>query len=88
MGSVAGRFRRASLEDVPKPSLAFCQFAGDAVSGGQDRIEDDAADALGMVAHERMRQVGAVGRPVDVPYVEAEHLAEVGEIGRRLYVEL
>ena len=37
-----------------------------------------------VVAHERLRQVGAVGRPVDIPRFNAEHLAEIGEIGGAL----
>ena len=81
MGGVAGRFRRASLEDVAEAVARVLPVCGDVVRGGQDRIEDDAADALRVVAHERLRDVRSIGRPVDVPYVEAEHLAEVGEIG-------
>jgi hypothetical protein len=37
-----------------------------------------------MVAHQRLRKVGAIGIPVDIPRVIAEHLAEVGEIGGAL----
>ena len=37
-----------------------------------------------MVAHERLRKVGAIGSPVDIPRGIAEHLAEVGEIGGAL----
>jgi len=41
---------------------------------------DDTADAFGVVAHERLSEVGAIGSPVDIPRGKAEHLAEVGEI--------
>ena len=37
-----------------------------------------------VVAHERLRQVRAVGRPVDIPRFKAEHLAKIGEIGGAL----
>jgi len=57
MGGVAGRFRRAGLEDVVKPVARVLPVFGDVVRGGQDRIEDDAADALGMIAHKGLRQV-------------------------------
>ena len=37
-----------------------------------------------VVAHERLRKIGAIRSPVDIPSVIAEHLAEVGEIGGAL----
>ena len=81
MGRVAGRFRRAGLEEVVEAVARVLPVCGDGVRRRQDRIEDDAADALGVVAHERLREVGAIGSPVDIPHGIAEHLAEVGEIG-------
>ena len=81
MGRVAGRFRRAGLEDVVEAVARVQPVLGDVVGRGQDRIEDDATDALRVVAHDRLRKVGAIGRPVDVPRVIAEHLAKVGEVG-------
>ena len=60
MGGVAGRFRRAGLEDVIEAGARVPPVFGDGVGRRQDRIEDDAADALGVVAHQRLRQVGAV----------------------------
>ena len=84
MGVIAGWLRHASLEDVVKSIARVLPVFGDVVRGGQDRIEDDAANALGMVAHERLRQVRAIGHPVDVPRVLAENLAKVGEIGGAL----
>ena len=60
MGGVAGRFRRAGLEEVVEAGARVPPVSGDGVGRRQDRIEDDAADALGVVAHERLRQVGAI----------------------------
>ena len=84
MGRVAGRFRRAGLEEIVEAGARVPPVCGDAVGRRQDRIEDDAADALGVVAHERLRKVGAIGSPVDIPRGIAEHLAEVGEISGTL----
>ena len=84
MGGVAGGFRRAGLEEVVEAVACVLPVFGDGVGRRQDQIEDDAADALRVVAHERLRQVGAIGSPVDIPHGKAEHLAEVGEIGGAL----
>jgi hypothetical protein len=33
-----------------------------------------------VIAHQSLREIGAIGHPVDVPGFNAEHLAQVGEI--------
>ena len=46
MGGVAGRFRRAGLEDVVEAVARVLPVCGDGVGRRQHRIEDDAADAF------------------------------------------
>jgi hypothetical protein len=60
MGRLAGRFRRAGLEEVVEAVSRILPVRSDGVGRRQNRIEDDAADALGVVAHERLRKVAAV----------------------------
>ena len=85
MGGVAGRFRRAGLEEVVEAVARVLPVCGDGVGRRQDRIEDDAADAFGVVAHERLRQVASHRKSRrHSTLVKAEHLAEVGEIGGAL----
>jgi hypothetical protein len=55
MCGVAGRFRRAGLEEVVEADARDPPVSGDGVGRRQDRIEDDAADAFGVVAHNRLR---------------------------------
>ena len=84
MGGVAGRLRRASLKDVVEAVARVLPVLGDVVRGRQDRIEDDAADALGVITHESLREVAAIRSRQDIPHADAEHFAKIGEIGRAL----
>ena len=72
----------AEISGLPLTNTAA--VSGDGVGRRQDRIEDDAADPLGVLAHKGLRQVAAVPGPVDIPRGIAERLAEVGEIGGTL----
>ena len=45
------------------------------------QVEDDAADAVGVVAHERKREVRPVGDPEDVPPPVAERAPQVRDVG-------
>jgi hypothetical protein len=60
MGGVAGWFRRAGLEEVVEAVSRILPVCSDGVGRRQHRIEDDAADAFRVVAHERPRQVAAI----------------------------
>jgi hypothetical protein len=60
MGGAAGRFRRASLEKIVETGVRIEPESWNRGDRRQDRIEDDAADGFGVLAHERLRKEGAV----------------------------
>ena len=60
MHGVAGCFRRTRLEEVVNAGARDPPVSRNGVGRRQDRIEDDAADAFGVVAHERLRQIASI----------------------------
>src|ERR1700759_157064 len=78
------RFGLAGLEQVNEAGARVPPVGRNAVGGWQDRIEHDASNTYGMVAHYRLRKVGAVESPVDIPRGIAEHFTEVGHVGGTL----
>lgn len=52
---------------------------GDRVRGDH-QVQGHAADPLGMLAHQREREIGAVGDPVRVPLGDPQRHAQVGEV--------
>ena len=80
MRRVAGRFGRAGLEQVVEAGARVPPVGRNAVGGWQDRIEHDASNTCGKVAHDRLREVRAIGGSVDIPRGIAERLTKVGHV--------
>jgi hypothetical protein len=61
MGGVAGRFRRAGAKQVVEPGACVQPKFRNGDGERYGRIENNAADALRVIAHERLREIRAIG---------------------------
>ena len=82
VGLGAGRLRRARREDrLERAGRGRPPLLGDLDVRRGQRVDDHAADALGVIAQLDQRQLRAVRGAVDVPFVDAQCHAQVGEVG-------
>jgi hypothetical protein len=82
LASPTAAILRAGAEEVVKSLTSVAPEPAHVYDGWRfHRVEDHAADALRMLAHERKREIGAVGDPEHVPLRDSERLAQVGEVG-------
>ena len=84
MGRVTRGLCRACLKKIVEPGPRALPVFGKSNGDRYDRVEHHAADALGVIAHVLLCQIGTVGQTEDVPLRDAECGAEIGEVGRVL----
>ena len=82
MGLLAGRLGGAGVEHRRQTGGGRGPEAEHGVGLRRHHgVEHDAADALGVVAQGLQCEVGAVGDAVEVPLLDAERHAQVGDVG-------
>ena len=80
-GAQDGWAAQAAKIAVNELAGADHQFSTMLMFGGDTESSDHAADALGVIPEHEQGQLGAVGDPVDVPFVDAQGHAQVGDVG-------